>query len=181
MRLAARTLLVAGVLGTAVSLALAVETIAVLTDPGRVPTCSINPVLSCGSVMRSPQAHVLGAPNSLIGVVAFPVIAMYALGLLSGADFSRLVVFGVRAGATAGLLFAHWLMFESLYRLRTLCLYCAATWVITVVIFCYSTLFAWSGESRSRLFLGRYHTSVVAAWIVLIAAFVVHSLWDFWF
>ena len=36
-----------------------------------MPTCSINPVLACGSVINTPQASVFGPPNPLIGVGAF--------------------------------------------------------------------------------------------------------------
>ncbi|MFN6554927.1 vitamin K epoxide reductase family protein, partial [Mycolicibacterium septicum] len=63
-------ILIAGVLGLAAALALTVEKIELLIDPSYVPTCSINPVISCGSVMTTWQASAFGFPNSLIGVVA---------------------------------------------------------------------------------------------------------------
>jgi len=44
---------------------LLVEKIAFLEDPAYVPSCSINPVLSCGSVMNTPQAAVFGFPALL--------------------------------------------------------------------------------------------------------------------
>ena len=52
------------------SLTLTVEKIELLIDPSYVPSCSINPVLSCGSVMVTHQASVFGFPNPLIGIVA---------------------------------------------------------------------------------------------------------------
>ena len=44
-----------------------VEKIEILINPDYVPSCSLNPVLSCGSVMITPQASAFGFPNSLIG------------------------------------------------------------------------------------------------------------------
>src|SRR5687768_7389479 len=66
--------LIAGVLGLAAAVTLTVEKIEILINPDYVPSCSINPVLSCGSVMITPQASVFGFPNSLIGIVAFTVV-----------------------------------------------------------------------------------------------------------
>ncbi|MDQ0990989.1 putative membrane protein [Streptomyces sp. V3I7] len=34
-----------------------------LQDPGFTPGCSLNPVVSCGSVMKSDQARVFGSPT----------------------------------------------------------------------------------------------------------------------
>ena len=63
--------LIAGVVGLAAALTLTVEKIEMLINPAYVPSCSINPVLSCGSVMVTPQASAFGFPNPLIGIVAF--------------------------------------------------------------------------------------------------------------
>jgi uncharacterized membrane protein len=43
-------------------------------EPGYVPTCSINPVLSCGSVMVTHQASIFGFPNPLMGIAGFAVV-----------------------------------------------------------------------------------------------------------
>jgi hypothetical protein len=54
---------------------LAVERYALLADPAYVPTCSLNPVLNCGSIMASSQAEAFGFPNPLLGVAGAPVRA----------------------------------------------------------------------------------------------------------
>ena len=46
--------LIAGVVGLAAALTLTIEKIEILINPDYVPSCSINPVLSCGSVMVDP-------------------------------------------------------------------------------------------------------------------------------
>ncbi len=60
-------LLLGGLIGLTASAVLTVEKIAILRDPAYVPSCSINPVLSCGSVMTTPQAEAFGFPNPLLG------------------------------------------------------------------------------------------------------------------
>ena len=68
--------LIAGVVGLAAAFTLTIEKIKLLDNPAYVPSCSINPVLSCGSVMATPQAAAFGFPNPLIGVVAFSVVVV---------------------------------------------------------------------------------------------------------
>src|SRR2546430_137324 len=60
--------LIAGVIGLIASTTLTVEKIEILLNPTYTPSCNVNPIVSCGSVMTTPQASVLGFPNSLIGI-----------------------------------------------------------------------------------------------------------------
>ena len=60
--------LIAGVVGLAAAATLMVEKLRILENPDYVPTCSINPVLTCGSMMKTPQAEVFGFPNPLLGI-----------------------------------------------------------------------------------------------------------------
>ncbi|HXO51922.1 MAG TPA: vitamin K epoxide reductase family protein, partial [Mycobacterium sp.] len=69
-------ILIAGIVGLAAALTLTVEKIEILINPNYVPSCSINPVLSCGSVMVTPQASAFGFPNPLIGIVSFTVVVV---------------------------------------------------------------------------------------------------------
>ncbi len=66
--------LIAGVVGFVASATLTIEKIEMLKNPAYVPTCSINPVLSCGSVMVTHQASVFGFPNPLMGIAGFAVV-----------------------------------------------------------------------------------------------------------
>ena len=68
--------LIAGVVGLAAAATLTVEKLRILENPDYVPSCSINPVLSCGSVMVTPQAAAFGFPNPLIGIVSFTVVVV---------------------------------------------------------------------------------------------------------
>src|ERR1700746_2623396 len=68
--------LIAGVIGLAASMTLTVEKIDILLNPSYVPSCNINPIVSCGSVMVTPQASILGFPNPLLGLVSFTVVVV---------------------------------------------------------------------------------------------------------
>ena len=67
-------LLAAGLIGLVASTTLLIERLRLAGDEEYVPTCSLNPVLSCGSIMESAQASLLGFPNPVIGVAGFPVV-----------------------------------------------------------------------------------------------------------
>jgi hypothetical protein len=53
------------------------------------PGCSLNPVVSCGSVMESDQASVFGFPNPMLGLVAYGIVVCVGISLLAGARFPR--------------------------------------------------------------------------------------------
>src|ERR1700754_4405246 len=110
-------LTVTGGIGALAAFALILDRIALLENPAHVPSCSISPLLSCGPVMASPQAEVFGFPNPLIGLVAFPVVATTGVVILAGANLPRWYWLGLQAGATSGVVFVHWLIFQSLYRI----------------------------------------------------------------
>jgi uncharacterized membrane protein len=90
-----------------------VEKVALLKDPSYTPSCSINPILSCGSVMTTAQAEVFGFPNPLIGVAAFPVVAATGAAVLAGARLPRWWWLSLQAGALFGVVFVHWLFVQS--------------------------------------------------------------------
>ena len=73
-RPAAVWVLLAGIIGEVAAFVLTVEKVRQLQNPSYVPSCSINPVLSCGSVMLTKQASLFGFPNPLLGIAAFSVV-----------------------------------------------------------------------------------------------------------
>jgi uncharacterized membrane protein len=93
-------LTVASAIGLIAAFVLTVEKIALLKDPNYIPSCSINPILSCGSVMTKPQAEVFGFPNSLLGIAGFSVLLTIAVALLAGATFARWFWLGLQTGIT---------------------------------------------------------------------------------
>ena len=129
-----------GGIGLLAAAVLLIEKIDVIEDPDYVPTCSINPVLSCGSVMTSDQAEAFGFPNPILGVAGFAVVLTTGAAMLAGATFRRWYWLGLQAGVTFGVVFVHWLIFQSLYRIGALCPYCMVVWVVTIPLFLFVTL-----------------------------------------
>jgi uncharacterized membrane protein len=180
-------LLLGGMVGLVAAFDLTVEKIALILDPTYVPSCSINPVLSCGSVMATPQASAFGFPNSLLGIAGFAVVTTSGAALLAGAQLHRWYWLGLLAGASAGVVFVHWLIVQSLYRIGALCPYCMVVWAVTIPIFWYVALHTLSRSdvlaARWRPVLEaltRYHTAVLTLWVVIILALITNRFWDYW-
>jgi uncharacterized membrane protein len=103
------------------------------------PGCSLNPIISCGNIMESPQATVFGFSNPLIGLAAYSVVIAVGVTLLAGATFPRWYWLTFNAGCLFGVGFVTWLQYQSLYNLGALCLWCCLAWVATIFMFWYVT------------------------------------------
>ncbi|WP_433788996.1 vitamin K epoxide reductase family protein [Actinoplanes sp. CA-252034] len=174
-----------GLVGLLASFVLTVEKIALLKDPSYTPSCSINPVLSCGSIMTTVQAEVFGFPNPLIGVVAFPVVAATGVAVLAGARLPRWWWLALQTGALFGVVFVHWLVVQSLYRIGALCPYCMVVWVVMILIFSYLTL---HNAERGHLpaprriteLLLAVHSTVPLLWTLILVALIGVRFADYW-
>jgi uncharacterized membrane protein len=180
-------LLVCGLVGAAASFALVLDRIELWKNPFYVPSCTIDAVLSCGSIMTSDQSELLGFPNPLIGLAGFPVVAAVGVAAI-GRGATRALWLGLQAGTTAGVVFVHWLIFQSLYAIGALCPYCMVVWIVTITAFWYTTLHnALSGRlaltPRWRALAGRaarVHSAVLVGWFAVIALLVLLRFWDHW-
>ena len=178
--------LIAGVVGLAAAATLMVEKLRILENPDYVPSCSINPVLSCGSVMVTPQAEAFGFPNPLIGIVSFTVVVVTGALAIGNVALPRWYWAGLATGTLLGTAFVHWLIFQSLYRIDALCPYCMVVWVVTIPIVWYTTLrnlrTARLGPRLGRLtaLASEYRGVVLAAWYLVIAGLITERFWDYW-
>ncbi|MFD1540547.1 vitamin K epoxide reductase family protein [Nonomuraea guangzhouensis] len=187
-RLLPRLLLISGAIGLLAAFVLTIEKIALLKDPAYVPSCSINPVLSCGSIMRTPQAELFGFPNPLLGIAGFAVVITIGAALLAGARFDRWLWLGLQTGVTAGAVFVHWLIFQSLYVIGALCPYCMIVWAVTVPIFWYVTLHNAiqrnlplpAGVRRAVQGISGYHTVALTIWFLGIVSLIGVRFWSYW-
>lgn len=80
-------LVLCGAAGLLASWVITLDKFKLLEDPDFVPGCSLNPVLSCGSVMESDQAEAFGFPNPMLGLAAYGVVICVGVSLLAGAAF----------------------------------------------------------------------------------------------
>ncbi|VXB58756.1 vitamin K epoxide reductase family protein [Nocardioides sp. AX2bis] len=177
-------LVVLGALGLLAAFTLTVDKLKLLADPSFTPACDINPIVSCGSVMASDQAEVFGFPNSLLGLIGFAAVVTLGLSLALGARLPRTVLAGLALGGLAGLVFVHWLAFQTLYEINALCPWCLVVWAVTIPTAVWSTLVAaGAGTSRSprvveKLWNVRY--LIVLGWYLLLAGAILERFWDFW-
>ncbi|MEU0752597.1 vitamin K epoxide reductase family protein [Streptomyces albogriseolus] len=174
-----------GVVGWLASFQLTVEDWLLLRDPDRQPPCDISPVVSCGSVMSSPQGSVFGFPNMLLGLGAFAAVTALGVAVLSGARLHRRLWLTLDAGALAGVVFAHWLIGQSLYELNKLCPYCAVVWTVTIALFWYVTLHCMEQGvvpvPRGVLEVVRdTHWMLLGAWYGIIVLLVLTRFLPYW-
>lgn len=179
-------LVVGGLIGLLSAAALLIEKVALLKDPDRILTCDINPIISCGSVMTTDQAEAFGFPNPLLGVVGFTVVTTIGVVLLAGARLRPWFLRGLGIGTTFGVIFVHWLIFQSLYRIGALCPYCMVVWAVTIPTFVATVaMLIRTGAIRlpsRRLadLLVEYQAVIVTVWALVIVGLIGRRFWSYW-
>jgi uncharacterized membrane protein len=182
-RAAAWWILLSGVIGLIASSTLLVEKIAMLKDPAFVPSCSINPVLACGSVIGTPQASVFGPPNPLFGIIAFTLVIVTGVLALARVAMPRWYWVGLTIGTGFGLVFVHWLAFESLYRIGALCPYCMVVWSVTVPLFAVAAAIAFRPVVESNPVANavyQWRWPLVVLWFTGLLLLILVRFWDYW-
>lgn len=177
----------AGIIGLVASFALTYDKIQVLKNPAYIPSCNINPIISCGSVMKTEQASLLGVPNTIFGLMAFSMLTTLGIVLLAGATFKRWLWQFINAGALAGFLFFVYLFFEAVYRLHTICPYCFVVWMIVPPVLWYTTLYNLrEGHIKLRLgasakdFLIKRHGDILLSWYLIVFLILLTHFWYYW-
>ncbi|MCX4668624.1 vitamin K epoxide reductase family protein [Streptomyces sp. NBC_01381] len=140
-RALALLLVITGAAGLLASWVITIDKFELLKDPNFQPGCSINPIVACGSIMKSEQAEAFGFPNPMLGLVTYAIIIGVGMSLLAGARFPRWYWLTMNAGMLFGVEFCTWLMIQSLYEINALCLWCCLAWVATLLMFWYVTSF----------------------------------------
>ncbi|MDX3852613.1 vitamin K epoxide reductase family protein [Streptomyces sp. AK02-01A] len=178
-------LVITGAAGLLASWVITIDKFKLLEDPGFTPGCSLNPVVSCGNIMKSAQASAFGFPNPMLGLATYTVVIGIGLGLLAGARYRRWYWLGLNAGTLFGVGFCTWLQYQSLYNISSLCLWCCLAWVATIVMFWYVT----SHNIRNgilpapawlRGFLGEFTWVLPVLHIGVIGMLILTRWWDFW-
>ncbi|MEU9989650.1 vitamin K epoxide reductase family protein [Streptomyces sp. NPDC048045] len=178
-------LVVTGAAGLLASWVITLDKFKLLENPNFTPGCSLNPVVSCGSVMKSPQASAFGFPNPMLGLVAYGVVICVGVSLLAGAVFPRWYWLAFGAGCLFGVGFVTWLQLQSLYRVNALCLWCCLAWVATILLFWYVTSFAVQrrflpAPAALRTFFAEFTWLPPLVHIAIVGMLVLTRWWDFW-
>jgi uncharacterized membrane protein len=178
-------LVVTGAAGLLAAWVITIDKFKLLEDPGFTPGCSLNPVVSCGNIMKSEQAAVFGFPNPMLGLVTYGMVVAIGVALLAGARFRRWYWLGLNAGTLFGVGFCMWLMQQSLYEINALCLWCSLAWVATIVMFWYVTAHnvrhgLLPAPAVVRGFLDEFTWVLPVLHIGIIGMLVLTRWWDFW-
>lgn len=82
----------------------------------------------------SPQAHLLGVPNSALGVGAFTALAAIGVIVLFGTKLSRPSLILLGFGSIGGLAMVGYFLYQSATNFATLCPYCMMVWSATMIV-----------------------------------------------
>ena len=177
--------LIAGVIGLVASMALTIEKFKILLDPHYVPPCNVNPIVSCGSVMTTPQASLLGFPNPLLGIIGFTVVTVTGVLAVAKVPLPQWYWIGLTVGTLIGATLVHWLIFQSLYRIGALCPYCMVVWAVTIplLVVLVSIVFRPTlerGDSAIARVLYQWRWSLVTLWFTAVFLLIMVRFWDYW-
>lgn len=177
------TMLLSAVCSLVAAFVLSVDAVVLAGDPGAQLACDINATINCGAVATSWQASLFGFPNAFLGLVAEPVVITIAIAALGGVRFPRWFMAAAQGVYTAGLLFAYWLLAQSLTSIGALCPWCLLVTVSTTLVF---TTLTHVNVRDDNLFLPRrlqvraqqwiradLDVFAVATWLVIVATVVI--------
>ena len=178
-------LIVCSIIGLIASFIISYEKEALLKNPKFRPGCDLNPIISCGSVMSSPQGSVFGFPNAWIGLVGFGVLITVGVGVLAGARYARWFWLTMLTTISAGLVFAYWLLYQSMFNIHALCPYCLTVDVMVITLAWYTKLYLIDqgiiripAKLKAVAGFGRkHHLDLFVLWLLIVTAFIIHHFW----
>lgn len=181
-------LVIVGIIGLLAAFILTQDKIQLLKNPDYSPSCNLNPVLSCGSIIGTDQASVFGFPNPVLGLVGFSVVITIGMGLLAGASYKKWFMKGLLAASALAFIFVHWLIYQSLYSIGALCIYCMIVWSVTWPILLYTFIYMFRekliippASLRSiTSFIQKHHVDILVTWYVVILILIIENFWYYW-
>lgn len=181
-------LIVCGLIGLVASMVLSYDTLRLAANPGYVPACNLNPVISCGNVIETSEGHTFGLPNPFFGIAAFTVLITIGASIIAGAKFKRWYWVGLEAATVLGLAFAYWLLLRSVYHIRALCPYCLSVDVVVITTFWYVSLYNLQ-EGHIKLparliglgdFARKHHLDILVLWFIVLIAVILQHFWYYY-
>lgn len=182
-------LIIGSIIGLFAAGVLMYDKMKLLVDTSFNPNCNLNPIFSCTSVMKSHQANAFGFPNPIIGLASFGIVLSAGMALIAGAmgKLKRWWWICLQLGTLFGVLFVHWLFFQSVYRIGALCLYCMTVWAVTIAMFWYTLVYNLregyiklpASFKKVNDFIQANHIGILILWYIIIAALILRHFWYF--
>ncbi len=178
-------LIIGGIIGLLCAAVIMYEKIELLKNPAYTAPCDLNPVISCGSVMKSHQASAFGFPNPFIGLAAFPVLITSGVVMLMGAKIKRWYALGLHTGAFLGVLFVHWLFYAAVYDINALCPWCMIVWAVTITTFVYMTVYNIQQgfitlPGKLAAFITKHHLDILLVWLLILFVLIMKHFWYYY-
>lgn len=181
-------LIVCSAVALGCSFVLSQDELAIAKNPTFAPSCNLDPVLSCGNVIRTHQAAIFGFPNPWLGLAAFSVFMVIGIGLLAGAQFKRWFWLAMEAGLGLAMIFAYWLLAQSIFVIQALCPFCLIVDVVLTTAFWYTTLYLiGNGQivvtnrlARVTAFARQHHAEILISWFLLLVILILQHFWYYY-
>jgi uncharacterized membrane protein len=117
-------LIVGSIIGLLASFFLMLNTIELIKNPAADLPCNLNPFISCGNAILSEAGEAFGFPNPLLGLISFSMLLATGILLFAGGRAHKIYYQLVNLGTLASTIFVVWFIYQSLFNLNSLCLYC---------------------------------------------------------
>src|SRR5579884_892679 len=181
-------LIIGGAVGLIASLILSHDTLAVAQNSHYVPSCNLNPVLSCGSVINAPGDKILGLPYPFYGIGVFAVLIGAGAGLLAGGRYRRWYWLVFQLMMTLGTIGAYLLLLKSIFKIHALCPFCLSVDVTTTILFWYSTLYNFDSGNlplSEKLkpyyrWVRRHHLDLLLLWFIIVTGLILKHFWYYY-
>jgi len=178
-------LLVGSIICLVAAFALTYDKIQVLKDGSYKPSCNINPILSCGSVMEKPQANLFGVPNTIYGLMGFSALLTLSVLTLAKVKFPRWIWQGLQVGLLGGMFFAYYLFFQGIFRIKAICPFCFLVWISIWPMFWYAAAYNvrqghLSFGKKVNWFIEKFRHDVLILWYVALFGILLVRFWYYW-
>src|SRR3989344_1549535 len=100
------------------------EKLSILKNQDVILSCNFNDVFSCANVLNAQQSSVFGPPNSVIGIIMFSFFLSIGIVGLTGSKLAKKLALTVQGLALFMLGFTLWFLFQSTYRIQSICIFC---------------------------------------------------------
>lgn len=123
-----------GAVGLTASFLQTTEKLQLLKNADQALVCDLNSVFSCTSVLNAWQSSVFGFPNSLMCMILFTVFMTAGFIGLSGGTLPARLRHVMHGLAVFMLGFGLWFLWQSIYSIGSLCLYCLVCFTGLVMV-----------------------------------------------
>lgn len=129
---------------------LVLERLELYKDPTHIPSCDFGLFLSCSTIMKTPEASLLGFPNPLLGIVGFAITGTIGVFFILLSQQSKNIIprwffVAMQAGLTIVMATIIFFWYTSVFKVMFLCPWCMVVWAMVIPLFIYTT--AWNASN----------------------------------